>query len=490
MVGVVQPPIPPIQPHQGRNPCIERNLIRDIPQEPSISGNTLIDLQDDQPLRATYNTANIMEVLEAHQSLDSHLLVNEHLVPLLNGYAPSSTQPAQVQQQQPRIPQPQPVLNPPIPYLQNEVHIIEARPKKQNLPQENRQHGAGSSWRRWKAAWGDKLHSILPRRRRDQHNGDEERQEILVTPTSSSHSEPPTPLGSSHISLPPSNLDLAPRQTQVLLSNGNPQTIVSQSDVNEDKYSPDDGCIAETEIGIAKLQYQCGFMPIIKSRQGSKDSGLNKSSESSMSYIDNESSSEKLRRPTTLQLCDQVRNQNLAQKSQNNSTQEIVEVVNRSEEEKVNHDGNSSTNISIKVFDDFNKSIESLQELEDEEPPPVKLRKPKHRVKTPRKPILPRLSLYDDRIMGSTATNASCAPYDRLENNNCLSHSLPLDMESLGDCRQQKSLQSSKVSNGPDINYSSLKVLKSEAASSNNQLPTYSSLPRQMQFLKTAAAQV
>ena len=231
MVGTLQPPIQPLQPHQGRNPCMERNLIRDVPTEPSVSGNTLIDLQDNSSPKATLNTAHIIEALEAHQALDSNLLVNEHLVPLLNGFVPS-TQPAP----SPPIVQPQPILNPPIPYLQNEVNKIEVRPKKQNVPQEKHSNSA-INWHKWKINWGDKIHSILPKRRGNyhHHHNDEEKQEILFTPTSSSHSEPQTPLGSTHSTstsavIPPSNLDVAPRQTEVLLTNGNPQTnIMSQS---------------------------------------------------------------------------------------------------------------------------------------------------------------------------------------------------------------------------------------------------------------------
>ncbi|KAK8401940.1 hypothetical protein O3P69_001206 [Scylla paramamosain] len=434
LIGTLQPPIPSIQPHQGRNPCMERNLIREIPQEISVSGNILID-----PLKSndinSINTINAANLIDVQHAIESHGLTNEQLMPLLNGHSNTANVVSQ-----PRPTLPPPTLVPPIPYLQNEVHSIDNQPKRQNTAlqeenHDNRKASKGSSWRRWRSAWEDRLKSLIPRRRH--HNGeDEERQEILITPTSSSLSEPPTPLPATQSVAVTSHL---PLQTEVLLTNGGPHTVISPNHALNSQHSTLPNYTTETEIGIAKLHFQNGFAPIIRSRQGSKDSGLNKSSENSVSFVDSDNSCEKLKRPTTLILPD------------------------RSHKGTVNKAVEEETNPSVNPDDNGkeNKVTDSAPEVEESPP----LRKAKHRVKTPRRPMNPRLSLYDDRIMGCDGERGMQSAKGSGHLDVGLSHSLPLHMNALGGQQQPFLTTSVAVSSVSSQNNSAASLRCSKLAS-------------------------
>lgn len=379
---------------------MERNLIREVPQELSVSGNTLIDHLKSNDINSinTINSVNLLDALDVQHALESH----EQLMPLLNGHPNTATV----------VPQPRPTFPPPtlvprIPHLQNEVRSIDNQPKRQNTAvREEENHintqssGKGSSWRRWRTTWEDRLKSLIPRRRH--HNSeDEERQEILITPTSSSLSEPPTPVTATQsIAV---NAAHMPMQTEVLLTNGGPHTVISPNHTLNTQQSSLPNYIAETEIGIAKLHLQNGFAPIIRSRQGSNDSGLNKSSENSVSFVDSDNSCEKLKRPTTLSLPERP-NQSL---------------LNKTLKHKVNQEPDPKTQNTT--------ASENAPAADDEESPP--LRKAKHRVKTPRRPMNPRLSLYDDRIMGCTEKDGSMKCEGHLDES--LSHSLPIHMDTI-----------------------------------------------------------
>lgn len=435
LIGTLQPPIPSLQPHQGRNPCMERNLIREIPQEISVSGNILIDHKSNDI--NSINTINAANLIDVQHAIESHGLTNEQLMPLLNGHSNTANVVSQ-----PRPTLPPPTLVPPIPYLQNEVHSIDNQPKRQNTAlqeenMDNRKAAKGSSWKRWRSAWEDRLKSLIPRRRH--HNGeDEERQEILITPTSSSLSEPPTPLPATQSgAITSSHL---PLQTEVLLTNGGPHTVISPNHALNSQHSGLPNYTAETEIGIAKLHLQNGFAPIIRSRQGSKDSGLNKSSENSVSFVDSDNSCEKLKRPTTLILPDR------SQKSSINKAveQEANPPVEHEEEDKEN------------------KVTDSAPEVEESPP----LRKAKHRVKTPRRPMNPRLSLYDDRIMGCNEGERSVPSKVVRYLDEGLSHSLPLHMNALGGQQQPFLTSSVVVSSASSQNNSAASLRCSKVASS------------------------
>lgn len=415
LIGTLQPLIPPLQPHQGRNPCMERNLIREMPQEISVSGNILIDHLKSNDINSI-NTINAANLIDVQHAIESHGLTNEQLMPLLNGHSNTANVVSQ-----PRPTLPPPTLVPPIPYLQNEVHSIDNQPKRNNTVMQeenldNRKALKGSSWKRWRSAWEDRLKSLIPRRRH--HNAeDEERQEILITPTSSSLSEPPTPLPATQsVAITSSHL---PLQTEVLLTNGGPHTVISPNHALNSQQSGLPNYTSETEIGIAKLHLQNGFAPIIRSRQGSKDSGLNKSSENSVSFVDSDNSCEKLKRPTTLILPD---------RSQKSSVNKAVE---------------QETNPLVEHDDQDMESRVTDSAPEVEESPP--LRKAKHRVKTPRRPMNPRLSLYDDRIMGCNEGERSAASKAVRHLDDGLSHSLPLHINALGGQQQQPFLTSSVV---------------------------------------------
>lgn len=415
LIGTLQPLIPPLQPHQGRNPCMERNLIREMPQEISVSGNILIDHLKSNDINSI-NTINAANLIDVQHAIESHGLTNEQLMPLLNGHSNTANVVSQ-----PRPTLPPPTLVPPIPYLQNEVHSIDNQPKRNNTVMQeenldNRKALKGSSWKRWRSAWEDRLKSLIPRRRH--HNAeDEERQEILITPTSSSLSEPPTPLPATQsVAITSSHL---PLQTEVLLTNGGPHTVISPNHALNSQQSGLPNYTSETEIGIAKLHLQNGFAPIIRSRQGSKDSGLNKSSENSVSFVDSDNSCEKLKRPTTLILPD---------RSQKSSVNKAVE---------------QETNPLVEHDDQDMESRVTDSAPEVEESPP--LRKAKHRVKTPQRPMNPRLSLYDDRIMGCNEGERSAASKAVRHLDDGLSHSLPLHINALGGQQQQPFLTSSVV---------------------------------------------
>lgn len=439
LVGALQPPIPPLQPHQGRNPCMERNLIRKNPHDHiTVSGNILIDHLKPNDINSinTINSVNLMDALDTQNNLESHGFTSEQLMPLLNGHSNTANVAPQS-----RPVMPPPTLVPPIPYLQNEVRSNDNQPKRQNTAvREDEMHdynhgsGKGSSWKRWKSAFEDRLKFLIPRRR--QHAGeDEERQEILITPTSSSVSEPPTPLTATQtVSVIGTHL---PMQTEVLLSNGGPHTIISPSQNLNTQHHNLPNYKAETEIGIAKLHFQNGFAPVIRSRQGSKDSGLNKSSENSVSFVDSENSCEKLKRPTTLILPDR--------------SQE--EPTNKTTEQEVSHDTSTQDNQSQELQKDppepekeeQEKNEKEEREEGDESPP---LKKAKQRVKTPRRPLNPRLSLYDDRIMGCEEGEGGGSQGEKGgvgQLDEALSHSLPIYMNSLEQQQQHPFLSTTKV---------------------------------------------
>lgn len=461
LIGTLQPPMPSLQPHQGRNPCIERNLIREVSQEFSISGNTLIDHLKSNDLNAlnTINSVNLMDSLDVQHALESRGLVNEQLMPLLNGHSNTATA---VAQSRPTLPPP--TLVPPIPYLQNEVRSIDNQPKKQNtavVREENQDSGLnsgrGSSWRRLRNVWEDSLKSLMPWRRH--RNGeDEERQEILVTPTSSSLSEPPTPLAATQ-SVPVTSPHLAV-QTEVLLTNGGLHTVISPNHTLNTQHSSLPNYVAETEIGIAKLHLQNGFAPVIRSRQGSKDSGLNKSSENSVSFVDSDNSCEKLKRPTTLSLLDKSRNHEM----------EKQQLVDAEVNEKLQEADNNRENNPVP---------------ETEVSPP--LRKAKQRIKTPRRPMNPRLSLYDDRIMGCSEGDSEGSGRGECKLEESLSHSLPVHMDTLeqqqhSHQQQQqepflsKPLLSRSLATSQSTSTASLRHSKVASTSNNNSQGSHGSL--------------
>lgn len=320
---------------------------------------------------AGLNSATLLEALENRHGIDPQL-VNEHLVPLLHSFLPNPPQapaPAPEANAPPPPPPPFPSTHvPPIPFVQNEMGAVEGCPKRQNVA---RPRGRRGGWRRfWRTAWDSRLALLLPvgrqRRRYDPAAGQDERRRILVTPTSSSLSEPPTPLSPCH-------------QTRVLIANGAPHTVISAGPP----------ALAHTEIGIAQLHRQPGLAPVVRSRPGSKDSGINKSSENSnVSFLDSESSLERVRRPTSLHL-------------------PVGRPPHAASEEDLGSDGERTQGRGLE--------------------PEVKLRKPKRRVKTPRRPLMPRLSLYDDSVMAGGAAH--------LTPDVGFSRSLPLEIDRVGEAK-------------------------------------------------------
>ncbi|XP_076065668.1 uncharacterized protein LOC143039461 isoform X2 [Oratosquilla oratoria] len=474
MAAALQMPPQQLQPHQGRNPCMERNLIIQPNEDLSVSGNTLVDRG--RPPPPSIPPLNLNDTLET-----ANFLGNEQLVPLMNGHS-SNTQAVlhQSSTSASSSAPPAPRLVPPIPYLQNEVHTMDMQPKRQNvagggnnknLLDAGREERGGRGRSGWRRTWEERFKWLL-NRRRQQPVDDEERQ--ILTPTSSSHSEPPTPISNTQ-AVTQSNLNHSnpPLQTQVLLTNGGSSTVVSPilSVAN-----PMNGHITETEIGIAKLQLQNGHVPVMKSRQGSKDSGLNRSCEYS-SCTHTEGSCDKLKRPTTLSLKDnnshakslnehhscsslkdsnnhypaKVANNTLAHTSCNTLPKTNSDDTKGSVDRlsKTNSENRLSKTSSVSRLPDKTGSSDhklSKTSSDDKVFPntsdacdsPIPLRKPSRRVKTPRKPVgCNRFSLYDDRIMGSSTTSDgkdtnNIKSEDPQEfGSNSLSHSLPLHMDTL-----------------------------------------------------------
>lgn len=112
--NVVHLPSMPLQPHQGRNPCLERNLMMEPAEEVAISGNTL--LEQDMVGRGKglppYTRLNEMSTTPITASAEDNSVALA-LGDLLGG----STRTCH-----------------PIPYVQNAVHVSTVIPKQPNLP--------------------------------------------------------------------------------------------------------------------------------------------------------------------------------------------------------------------------------------------------------------------------------------------------------------------------------------------------------------------
>lgn len=105
----------PLQPYQGKNPTMERNLIMEPIEDVTISGNSLVEKGDKFSTRN--NSANsfnfetdLFNTLQTNEASESNALVP-------NDVLSHSTR----------------AVNP-IPYVQNAVHIVSTMPKQPNVP--------------------------------------------------------------------------------------------------------------------------------------------------------------------------------------------------------------------------------------------------------------------------------------------------------------------------------------------------------------------
>ncbi|GIX99538.1 bone morphogenetic protein receptor type-2 [Caerostris extrusa] len=105
----------PLQPYQGKNPTMERNLIMEPIEDVTISGNSLVEKADKFSTRN--NSANsfnfetdLFNTLQTNEASESNALVP-------NDVLSHSTR----------------AVNP-IPYVQNAVHIVSTMPKQPNVP--------------------------------------------------------------------------------------------------------------------------------------------------------------------------------------------------------------------------------------------------------------------------------------------------------------------------------------------------------------------
>lgn len=118
--NVVHLPSMPLQPHQGRNPCLERNLMMEPTHEVAISGNTL--LEQDALGRGKglppYTRLNEMSATPAPVEDNSVALLGDLL--LAGGGGGGGVAAVRTCH--------------PIPYVQNAVHVSTVIPKQPNLP--------------------------------------------------------------------------------------------------------------------------------------------------------------------------------------------------------------------------------------------------------------------------------------------------------------------------------------------------------------------
>lgn len=105
----------PLQPYQGKNPTMERNLIMEPVEDVQISGNSLIERGDKFNTRNNSSNsfnfeADLFNTLQTGENSESNALVT-------NDVLSHSTR----------------AVNP-IPYVQNAVHIVSTMPKQPNVP--------------------------------------------------------------------------------------------------------------------------------------------------------------------------------------------------------------------------------------------------------------------------------------------------------------------------------------------------------------------
>lgn len=105
----------PLQPYQGKNPIMERNLIMEPVEDVTVSGNSLVERGDKFSTRNnsanSFNLdADLFNTLQTSEASESNALVP-------NDILSHSTR----------------AVNP-IPYLQNAVHAVSTMPKQPNVP--------------------------------------------------------------------------------------------------------------------------------------------------------------------------------------------------------------------------------------------------------------------------------------------------------------------------------------------------------------------
>ncbi|GBN86029.1 Bone morphogenetic protein receptor type-2, partial [Araneus ventricosus] len=105
----------PLQPYQGKNPTMERNLIMEPIEDVTISGNSLVEKTDKFSTRNNSTNSfnfetDLFNTLQTNEASESNALVP-------NDVLSHSTR----------------AVNP-IPYVQNAVHIVSTMPKQPNVP--------------------------------------------------------------------------------------------------------------------------------------------------------------------------------------------------------------------------------------------------------------------------------------------------------------------------------------------------------------------
>ncbi|XP_046399371.1 bone morphogenetic protein receptor type-2-like [Ischnura elegans] len=173
-------PPPAIQPHQGRNPCMERNLMLEPAEDFSCNGNTLIE-RSMKHRRGTESGAVVSSSSASSSEAETHsLLMHDYLG---QGQNTSTTTPRPAT---------------PIPYVQNAVYEsgYPTMPKQPNVPgngisnkggkKVGAENGSGRRWGGWlgggKRGWGG-LGKLLEGSRRSRRSlgamlmGEEEEEE-------------------------------------------------------------------------------------------------------------------------------------------------------------------------------------------------------------------------------------------------------------------------------------------------------------------------
>uniref|UniRef100_T1J656 receptor protein serine/threonine kinase n=1 Tax=Strigamia maritima TaxID=126957 RepID=T1J656_STRMM len=450
----------PLQPYQGRNPCLERNMIMEPLDEVSISGNTLLEKGSKFKNSATVNNNNnnnnnvssnsrdvdvdnIFEALQTTDNVESNSLIS-------NDVLNQSTRTCN-----------------PIPYVQNAVHgTLPTRPKQPNVPgngqhydQKPKKGPFGGRFDRKKNPgpsdqksnpkkskdWGIK--SFLERKRTGKQNG------VTEEADASQQQQRAQSLSKSNLVVRPENRPVA---TEVCLLQQNskdiPQTVTRPTNGPyksiENGFVPN-GSRHTAEVGVAHLApttLQNGQAPVIKHRSSASSSlsgsnGLiNCHSETDLL---NTKVEPKLKRPTTLPL-------------KGHWSKEMG----NGQVRKPRNVGDGSQNEKAALLPDDKKVVKNdINHVLGR----AKITK---RVKTPFKMKTSRFSLVDDRMM-CASEDGDGVPASQVRS--CIS--LPIDIDSVdaqvsakeadADCKEVNPMNfNSRTNDGKFVDRKNSDVLK------------------------------
>jgi hypothetical protein len=344
----------PLQPHQGRNPTVERNTHKRSDEELQIKGNTLVEGGVSQ----SSSVQNLDHIFDS-DNIESSLIQND----ILNRNRPNN----------------------PIPYVQNPVTTepMVVRPKQANIPGNGQSHKQGSKSRSKIKKLKEKgkfnffgrnplIRGILGGYKKKEAKSDVVKQP-LQTPAEPSSGEPCYNPEKCNLL---NEAEYKTVATKVCLMNGSP--VVRPLDLqlpgnrseddatNINLLSSHEGRLGVAEVGVAKLRSASNGHPAVV-KLNSSSIGSSRSESTLSDGVDNNSLQ---RRPSSLSLSGHNYTQNNLKSESNVSTQSTPSGIG-------------------------NGNIVALQELKSG----LRI---KRRVKTPYSMRAGRFSLYDDRMMSDS----------------------------------------------------------------------------------------